>query len=206
VTADGRETFAIYSLGNFVSGQRHLPRRSTMLLYLGLTRLSDGSVVVNGARHVPLHMSRDYGARPWELEVIDRKGGPGDSRALTLGMFGLWNLQRPWDDLEPNAHCDPDWQPPHAHDGWIGGSCSSSLACGGTECADELPGGLCTERCDGYCPDQAGRPTTFCADLDLGGGSCVLRCSYDSDCREGYRCQDTARYGQPGVVVKTCRP
>lgn len=206
-TADGRDTFAVYSLGNFVSGQRHLPRRSTLLLYLGLTRRYDGRVVVSGARYVPLHMSRDYDERPWELEVIDREGGPGDSRALTVGMFGLWNLQRPWEEPAPAAQCDPEWQEPHPHDGWIGGSCASDLACGGTECEEDLPGGFCTSRCDGYCPDQAGRPTTFCADLGLeDGGSCVLRCSYDSDCRQGYRCTDTTRYGQPGVVVKTCLP
>jgi poly-gamma-glutamate synthesis protein (capsule biosynthesis protein) len=206
-TADGRETLVIFSLGNFVSGQRHLPRRSTLLLYLGLTRRTDGSVVLNGARYVPLYMSRDYDARPWEIEVIDRAGGPGASRALTVGMLGLWNLQRPWEPPAPSAQCDPGWQAPHAHDGWIGGACSSDLACGGTRCADELPGGLCTSSCQLYCPDQAGRPTTFCADLGLGdGGSCVLRCTEDSECRPGYRCLETARFGEPNTVVKTCRP
>jgi poly-gamma-glutamate synthesis protein (capsule biosynthesis protein) len=206
VTDDGRETFVIYSLGNFVSGQRHLARRSTLLLQLGLTRRADGSVALNGARYVPLHMSRDHDSRPWELQVIDRAGGPGDSRALTVGMYGLWNLQRPWEPPAPSAQCDPAWQPPHPHDGWIGGACASDLACGGTRCESKLPGGLCTSSCSGYCPDQAGRPTTFCADLGLGGGSCVLRCSSTADCRPGYRCLATARFGQPEVVVNTCRP
>ena len=206
VTRDGRETFVIYSLGNFVSGQTHLARRSTLLLHLGLTRRADGRVAVNGARYVPLYMSRDYDSRPWELAVIDRAGGPGGSRALTVGMFGLWNLQRPWEAPAPNAQCDSSWQEPHPHDGWIGGACSSDLACGGTRCETRLPGGFCTSSCERYCPDQAGRPTTFCADLGLGGGMCVLRCSKDADCRQGYRCLQTARLGEPQVVVNTCRP
>ncbi|MCK5798306.1 MAG: CapA family protein, partial [Deltaproteobacteria bacterium] len=208
-TVDGREAFVIYSLGNFVSGQNHLPRRSTMLLYLGLTRRPDGQVVVNGARYVPLNMGRTYpaGGVRYGVQVIDRHGGPGNSRALTVGMFGLWNLHRPWNDPVPNVSCDAAWQPPHAHDGWIGGSCASSVACGGTTCETGLPGGFCTTPCDGICPDEAGRPTTFCADLGVDDkGSCVLRCSTDLDCREGYRCVETPRYGQSSVIVKTCRP
>jgi hypothetical protein len=91
-TADGRETFVIYSLGNFVSGQTQLARRSTMILYVGLTRTSAG-VVVNGVSYVPLIMNTRDGVRA--VEAIDRAGGSVESRRATVGMFGTKNLQDP---------------------------------------------------------------------------------------------------------------
>jgi poly-gamma-glutamate synthesis protein (capsule biosynthesis protein) len=92
VTADGREGFAIYSLGNFVSGQTHLARRSTLLLYVGLTRTA-GGVVVNGASYVPMIMTTRDGVRG--IEAIDRAGGNADSRRLTVNMFGAASVQDP---------------------------------------------------------------------------------------------------------------
>jgi poly-gamma-glutamate synthesis protein (capsule biosynthesis protein) len=97
LTPDGRETFVIYSLGNFVSGQRDLPRRSTLLLYLGLVRGLDGVTRVEGARYVPLHMSELDGAL--RLQAIDRAGGLASSRALTVRMFGEANLTSPDEPL-----------------------------------------------------------------------------------------------------------
>ena len=46
VTRDGREGFVIYSLGNFVSNQRPLPRRSSVLLNLTLGKSGRGSKAV----------------------------------------------------------------------------------------------------------------------------------------------------------------
>ena len=84
--AGGRETFVIYSLGNFASHQPELPRRSTMLLYLGLTRPPGQKAFVHGVRYVPLHVRQD--GEQFFVEAIDRVGGPEDSRALTTAMFG----------------------------------------------------------------------------------------------------------------------
>jgi hypothetical protein len=97
VTRDGRETFVIYSLGNFVSGQRDLPRRSTLILYVGLVRDADGVARVEGARYVPLHMT-EVGSR-LTLQAIDRVGGLTASRNLTVRMFGEANLQHPDEPL-----------------------------------------------------------------------------------------------------------
>jgi hypothetical protein len=206
VTTDGREGLVVYSLGNFVSGQRQLARRSTMLLYLSLVRAPSGAVEVAGARHVPLHMSKDASGH-WDLEVIDRQGGPGDSRALTLSMFSLWNIQWPWLSPDPSAQCDESWVEPHPHDAWIGGSCSGSEACGGTSCDTGAPGGLCTLPCNGTCPDTAGRAVTMCGVFgDSEAGRCVNRCSSSSECREGYECVPTERFGQPGVTIDACVP
>jgi len=208
VTNDGRETFVIYSLGNFVSGQTNLARRSSLLLYLGLTRASNGNVVVNGARYVPLHASRrDVGIT---VEAIDRVGGLADSRSLTVGMFGSWNVHAPSAPLVTDPQCDPEWTPPpapHPHDGWIGGSCETDLTCGGTTCEPDLPGGFCTQACTSTCPDQSGRATTFCIDLDIGDeGSCVNQCSTSVDCRQGYTCEPKERYNDPSTVRTVCVP
>lgn len=101
-TADGRETFVIYSLGNFVSGQAQLARRSTILLYVGLTRTSSG-VVVNGVSYVPMIMNTRDGVRA--VEAIDRAGGSVESRRATVGMFGTANLQDPAKPITTTPAC-----------------------------------------------------------------------------------------------------
>ena len=103
VTADGRETFAIYSLGNFVSGQSDLARRSTIVLYVGLTKTDEG-VKVNGIRYVPLVMNTREGVRA--VEAIDRAGGSTASRRLTVDMFGTENLQDPAMPVVTTGACD----------------------------------------------------------------------------------------------------
>jgi poly-gamma-glutamate synthesis protein (capsule biosynthesis protein) len=204
-TADGRDTFVIYSLGNFVSGQKHIPRKSTLMLQLGLRRDADGEVQIRGARYVPLYMHEEPGYLT--LRVLDKDGGLGESRELTVDMFGLHNLSLPLPALDSAPQCDPGWEPVGEADGWIGGSCASELVCGGGVCAGDYPGGLCTRSCDGYCPDQVGRAGSFCVADQVGSaGMCVSTCDDDQDCREGYRCQQRARFGQPGVVKRVCLP
>lgn len=85
-TADGREVFVIYSLGNFASHQQDLPRRSSMVLYVGLTRPPGKKAFVHGVRYVPLHVRQS--GEQFFVEAIDRVGGAADSRALTVGVFG----------------------------------------------------------------------------------------------------------------------
>jgi hypothetical protein len=207
-TPDGRQTFIVYSLGNFVSGQSQLARRSTMLLYLGLSRGADGQVRVSGARYVPLHMT-SRGDGTITLEAVDRASAHGDSRALTLDMFGLWNLHAAQPPVATAPHCDPAWQAPHPHDGWIGGACAdpTALGCGQTFCDLDFPGGLCTQPCDRFCPDLTGRAGTFCvADPQSEAGLCVSQCQQDDDCRAGYKCQETARFNDPTTLRRACLP
>jgi hypothetical protein len=82
----GHEMLVMYSLGNFASHQPELPRRSSMVLYLGLTRPPGKKARVHGVRYVPLHVRQD-GER-YFVEAIDRVGGPADSRAHTVRVFG----------------------------------------------------------------------------------------------------------------------
>ncbi len=105
VTRDGRETFIIYSLGNFIS--RHatltLARRSTILLYLGLTRGSNGKAFVNGVRYMPMYTR--YSDR-WNVIAIDEFGGYSESRNLSVGMFGEWNVRYPWQSANTTPQCN----------------------------------------------------------------------------------------------------
>jgi len=104
LTEDGRETFVIYSLGNFVSGQSGLAKRTTLILYLGLTRTESGVVQINGARHVPLYMhGRETGV--WSVKAIDRTGGYSSARKLVTNMFGIFNLQPPDDPVSTTPEC-----------------------------------------------------------------------------------------------------
>ena len=102
-TADSREVPVIYSLGNFVSHQPELPRRSSMILYLGLTRPLGAKAHVHGVRYVPLHVRQD-GER-YFVEAIDRVGGPANSRALTVGVFGEAAVLAPGAPLATRPAC-----------------------------------------------------------------------------------------------------
>lgn len=62
VSRDGREGFILYSLGNFVSGQRELPRRTAIVLLLGLAEGADGRLAVAGARYLPIRFNFAGGA------------------------------------------------------------------------------------------------------------------------------------------------
>lgn len=115
-TADGRDALVVYSLGNFVSHQRELPRRTTILLYMGLGKRADGKVVAVGARYVPLHVRMEGNKERFYVEAIDRVGGPDDARALTVDMYGPHNLMRPDEDLDVRPHCDAKW-PGYGSDG-----------------------------------------------------------------------------------------
>lgn len=62
VTANGREGFIIYSLGNFVSGQFHrTTTRASLLVQLTLVRTWDGHTRIESVMHVPLEMTREGG-------------------------------------------------------------------------------------------------------------------------------------------------
>lgn len=95
-TADGREGFVIYSLGNFVSGQSGTAKRSSLVLYLGLTKGADGKVTINGVRHAPIQMNPS----PWTATYAT-----GDSLALTTRLLGKWNAIGEDEALVTNPEC-----------------------------------------------------------------------------------------------------
>jgi len=96
-TQDGREGFVIYSLGNFVSGQTGTAKRSSLILYVGLTKGADGQVSVNGVRHMPLTMA----ASPYTAQLAS-----GESLTLTTKILGSWNKLDANEALVTNPECN----------------------------------------------------------------------------------------------------
>jgi hypothetical protein len=74
-------------------------------------------------------------------------------------------------------------------------------------CLSDLPGGLCTQACERFCPDRDGAAGTFCVDLGFeDGGRCVATCDDNVQCRDGYACTEMPRYKEEGVVKSVCVP
>ncbi|MBI3891140.1 MAG: CapA family protein [Candidatus Wallbacteria bacterium] len=85
VTQDGRETLAVYSLGNFVSGQVELECRVSILLQLDLTRDSAGVTRLAFAGYVPLLMKNRRS--PCRLVAL-RRDHPDPEAASALELLG----------------------------------------------------------------------------------------------------------------------
>jgi len=69
ITKDGRATFIAYSLGNFVSYQGTPKNRTSAILFLGLTKNSQHTII-NGIRFVPLYMQNRSGLNQLHLTVL----------------------------------------------------------------------------------------------------------------------------------------
>lgn len=104
-TSDGREVLVAYSLGNFVSHQPELPKRSTAIVYFGLGKAATGPAFVSGAGYVPVHV-RQTGDE-FFAEAIDRVGGPADSRAHVVANFGAANLLAADAPIDVTPQCRP---------------------------------------------------------------------------------------------------
>jgi hypothetical protein len=96
-TADGREVAVAYSLGNFVSNQIGLPRRSSIILLLGLDEetqgVNKGKLVVATVGFIPIWMRKGGGVM--QAEAIDRVAGGKANRAHLLRHLPAGNLHKP---------------------------------------------------------------------------------------------------------------
>lgn len=107
--------------------------------------------------------------------------------------------------------------PVDINEGFIGGACSGAADCDYASgvclgAADGWPGGMCSQTCTKYCPDQAGAVATFCIDgQDFGesGGVCVQQCDFSASptgCRQGYHCVSQTRFNDPTTLRYACVP
>ena len=95
VTAsDGREVPVAYSLGNFVSGQIGLPRKSTAILLLAMTPGANGKLITAAVGWIPLYMVTGRG---FYAEPTDRTRSPEAmlSRDHLVRLLVEGNLQPP---------------------------------------------------------------------------------------------------------------
>ena len=105
VEVNGSERLIAYSMGNFISGQRGLEKQTSMLLYLGLTRQNNGTVSINGVRHVPLYMMEGRASR-YTVTATDRnQAAPPESLALVRSLISSENEIRSDENLVTNPGC-----------------------------------------------------------------------------------------------------
>ena len=68
-TKDG---FIVYSLGNFISGQNKLPRQSSAILDLGITKNGEtGKISINEVTYTPIYMYRGPAGKLQRYKVLD---------------------------------------------------------------------------------------------------------------------------------------
>ncbi len=102
---------------------------------------------------------------------------------------------------------------------WIGSPCAADGDCafsaGGASAFCFIPdggtSGFCSVTCEGYCPDEAGRATTFCVAKATGGGMCAIEAGpLDGDCAAlpGTQPYDMDRYigssSAPAATATVC--
>ncbi len=68
-TGDGRKVPVVYSLGNFVSNQKEVPRRSTLIYLLSFDAGADGKLAATRTAWIPLRMVNDGS---YAIEALDR--------------------------------------------------------------------------------------------------------------------------------------
>ncbi|MGE0735609.1 MAG: CapA family protein [Alphaproteobacteria bacterium] len=109
VAKDGREGFIAYSLGNFVSNQIGLPRRSTVMLLLGLAPdAKSGKLAVATVGYVPLAMIRRADPNnAHSVEAIDRSAQKeaAENRAHLMKLLPPGNLHPPTTDFWAGWNC-----------------------------------------------------------------------------------------------------
>ncbi|RYZ94250.1 MAG: CapA family protein, partial [Proteobacteria bacterium] len=102
VTKDGRETFVAYSIGNFVSGQASLAKKTSAIVYLGLTKVPGEKAFINGVSYIPLYML----SSPWEVVAVDRSSrAPKEANTLLAKLFDDSRRLDSRERIETNLEC-----------------------------------------------------------------------------------------------------
>lgn len=162
-------------------------------------------ITVTPANHATSSL---YAYTPWVLE------GRG-------GNWLVWNITRRYAEhfatLGPVNLPDagaPGAQP--ARDAWIGEACDDQAVCSYSNglCAAGDGRGMCSQVCEGLCPDRNGYATTFCVDAVAMGGDAAGRCtvyasSHNDDCRAlGMIPAEMPRYiggsGRSAATARVC--
>lgn len=83
---------------------------------------------------------------------------------------------------------DPGGEPMPSRGTWIGEACGAGGTCGFADgfCVEAAGGSMCSQSCEGYCPDRAGAAVTFCVDASHFGGAGGGLCTVKADSRNGF--------------------
>lgn len=100
-TKDG---FIIYSLGNFISGQNKLPRQSSAILDLGITKDGEtGKISINEATYTPIFMYRGPAGKLQRYKVLDIESSIqkyNDGTDTSLGKTTYNTMQQVLSDIK----------------------------------------------------------------------------------------------------------
>lgn len=110
-TEDGREALVMYSLGNFLSHQREVARRTAVVLYVGLTKTKDGETRITGARYLPMYVRMEGDKEKFFAEPVTSKKATAAEWAHAVTSLGAANRIAADEPLVMAPHCDPKWKP-----------------------------------------------------------------------------------------------
>ena len=107
VTRDGRETVIAYSLANFISFQPRLISKTTVMLFIGLSKNARGETFINGVRFIPAFMRNRTGdfMDVELLPIVEGKPHGQEGLAHILSLFPAENQLRYGDPLVTNPEC-----------------------------------------------------------------------------------------------------
>jgi poly-gamma-glutamate synthesis protein (capsule biosynthesis protein) len=105
LTADGRETFIIYSLGNFISDMPGIRAQTSIILYLGITKNEKGTYI-SGIQYLPIarrcvEVSKSNHSQI-QVVAIDRfpENEFSRHRKLVERYYGRGNMKSPDCDID----------------------------------------------------------------------------------------------------------
>lgn len=107
ITPDGRETFVIYSLANFISFQPAMKNKATVMLFVGLSKDRTGQTFINGVRFVPAFM-RNRTGNLMDVEVLPIEEGRAygqEGLEHILKILPKENMMRYGDAIVTNPEC-----------------------------------------------------------------------------------------------------
>lgn len=104
ITKDGRSTLILYSLGNFVSYQGESNTRSTIILFMGLTKTPDGTII-NGIRFVPMYMQNRGATKSLELTKMPVNQTNAESYKIISKVMPMGNVLKDEEPLITNPEC-----------------------------------------------------------------------------------------------------
>lgn len=141
------------------------------------------------------------------------------SSSNTIGNWLVWNITlkyaRHFADLGVALPGGNDPSPPSAGGTWIGEPCAAGMCSfSNSFCLESAAGEMCSQSCEGYCPDRSGAATTFCVDAAHFGGGGGGVCTVKAESRNGFcgaigmEAKTLTRFvggsGAPGTSATVC--
>jgi len=81
----GRETFAIFSLGNFVSGQVREHTKQSIILNLDIIKKPDGEIIIDNINYTPIYTHDRNGNKKYKIMDIEKEIEKYESGDTSIG-------------------------------------------------------------------------------------------------------------------------